>query len=98
MNGEVKWLFANQNLMTIKIALSLVALVTSLIFLLNYNNFAFSQLGNETYLVPNNENLITSGSSVANQSVGGSQAPSGFVASGKINSVRALPNGKWLAT
>src|ERR1051325_6451282 len=98
MNSEVKWFFANQNLMTIKIALSLLVLVTSLILLLNYNNFAFSQLGNETALAPNSENLITSGSPVANQSVGGSQAPSGFVASGKINSVMALPNGKWLAT
>ena len=98
MNSEVEWIFANQNLMTIKIALSLLALVTSLILLLNYNNFAFSQLGNETALVPNSENLIISGSPISNQSAGGSQAPSGFVASGKINSVMALPNGKWLAT
>ena len=98
MNSEGKGFFAHQNLTTIKIALSLIGLVTSLIFLQNYNDFAFSQIGNETGLVPNSDNLITPGSPTSNQSLGGSQAPSGFVTNGKINTVINVPNGKWLAS
>ena len=90
--------FCNQNLTTIKITLSLIGLATSLIFLQNYNDFAFSQIGNETGLVPNGDNLITPGSPTSNQSLGGPQAPSGFVTNGKINTVINVPNGKWLAT
>ena len=98
MNSKWKGFFANQNLTTIKITLSLIGLATSLIFLQNYNDFAFSQIGNETGLVPNADNLITPGSPTSNQSLGGPQAPSGFVTNGKINTVINVPNGKWLAT
>ena len=66
-------------------------------FFTNYNDFAFSQTGNENGLVPNSDNLITPGSRTLNQSLGGSQAPSGFVTNGKINTVINVPNGKWLA-
>jgi hypothetical protein len=97
MNSKGKRFFEDQNLMTIKIAFSLMGLATSLIFLLNYNDFAFSQSGNETGLVPNSDNLITPGSPISNQSLGGSQAPSGFVTNGKINTVINVANGKWLA-
>ena len=98
MNSKWKGFFADQNLTTIKITLSLIGLATSLIFLQNYNDFAFSQIGNETGLVPNADNLITPGSPTSNQSLGGPQAPSGFVTNGKINTVINVPNGKWLAT
>ena len=98
MNSKWKGFFADQNLTTIKITLSLIGLATSLIFLQNYNDFAFSQIGNETGLVPNGDNLITPGSPTSNQSLGGPQAPSGFVTNGKINTVINVPNGKWLAT
>ena len=98
MNSKWKGFFADQNLTTIKITLSLIGLVTSLIFLQNYNDFAFSQIGNETGLVPNGENLITPGSPTSNQTLGESQAPSGFVTNGKINTVINVPNGKWLAS
>ena len=96
MNSKGTWFFAAQNLTKIKIALSFIGLVTSLIFLLNYNDFAFSQTGNENGLVPNSDNLITPGSPTLNQSLGGSQAPSGFVTNGKINTVINVANGKWL--
>ena len=95
MNSKWKGFFADQNLTTIKITLSLIGLATSLIFLQNYNDFAFSQIGNETGLVPNADNLITPGSPTSNQSLGGPQAPSGFVTNGKINTVINVPNGKW---
>jgi hypothetical protein len=97
MNSKGKRFFEDQNLMTIKIAFTLIGLATSLIFLQNYNDFAFSQTGNETGLVPNSDNLITPGSPTSNQSLGGSQAPSGFVTNGKINTVINVANGKWLA-
>ena len=57
----------------------------------------FLRSGNETGLVPNSDNLITPGSPTLNQSLGGSQAPSGFVTNGKINTVINVANGKWLA-
>jgi F5/8 type C domain len=94
MNSERRRFFGDQG--AIKIALSLIALATSLIFLQNYNDFTFSQTGGETGLLPNN-NLTTLGSPPSNQSLVGSQPPSGFVANGKINTVINVPNGKWLA-
>ncbi|HSA73901.1 MAG TPA: discoidin domain-containing protein [Nitrososphaeraceae archaeon] len=97
MNSEGKWFFPDKNLTTIKIALSLIVLVTSLIFLLNYNDFAFSQTGNETGLVLNGDNLMTPGSPISNQSPEGTQVPFGFVTNGKINTVINVANGKWLA-
>ncbi|HXV88903.1 MAG TPA: discoidin domain-containing protein [Nitrososphaeraceae archaeon] len=82
----------------VKIALSLVGLATSLIILQFYNNFAFSQTGNETGLVLNSSNLTTPSSPTSNDTLGGEQPPSGFVANGKINTLITVPNGKWLAT
>jgi len=63
-----------------------------LIFLQNNSNFVFSQI------IPNTDNLTTSGLSTLNETVAQSQATEGFVTNGKINSVIDVPNGKWLAT
>jgi len=92
MNSEGKGFFADQNLTTIKITLSLIGLATSLIFLQNYNDLAFSQI------VPNTDNLTTPGLPALNESLAELQEPSGFVTNGKINTVIDVPNGKWLAT
>jgi hypothetical protein len=100
MKSTMTKVFSDQNITTIKVALCLVALAILLISLQNYNNFAFSQNGDETSQFLNSNNLITPGSDGSNQSLGGSpsQSLSGFVTKGKINTLISVPTGKWLAS
>jgi hypothetical protein len=83
--------FAAENNSILKGAFSLMGIAALLIFLQDNNDLAFSQI------VPNSDNLTTPGLPALNQSLAESQAPSGFVTNGKINTVVDVPNGKWLA-
>jgi len=100
MKSVVTKVFRGQNITTITVVLGLIGLAISLISLQNYNNFAFSQIGGETSQFLNSKNLTTPGLDGSNQSIGGSQSQplSGFVTSGKINTLVSVPNGKWLAS
>jgi hypothetical protein len=83
--------FAAENNSMLKSAFSLIGIAALLIFLQDHNDLAFSQI------VPNTDNLTTPALPALNQSLAESQAPSGFVTNGKINTVVDVPNGKWLA-
>src|SRR4029078_7389453 len=100
MKSVVIKIFRSQNITTIKVTLSLIALAISIISLQNYNNFAFSQNGGETSQFLSSNNLTKPGPDASNQSLGGSQSQSlsGFVSKGKINTLISVPTGKWLAS
>ena len=85
----------DRKLPSVTVALSLLLLM-SLIFFLQNQEIAFSQLGDDTSLLVNPNNMTTPGLPTSNEGVVSSDSP-GFVANGKINTVIDVPNGKWLA-
>jgi hypothetical protein len=83
----------DQKLPSVTVALSLLLLM-SLIFFLQDQEIAFSQLDDDTPLLVNPN--MSSGMPPSSESVVTSDEP-GFVANGKINTVIDVPNGRWLA-
>ena len=70
-------------------------LLAGLIFFLPTQKIAFSQFGNDSSLLLD-RNTTNSVLPTSNESAVTSDSP-GFVATGKINTVIDVPNGKWLA-